>query len=904
MRTFIASTFALLLVTAQATAQSQDYPTGQLPASVTPTHYTIDLITRPDRDTFAGKVDIDITLAAPTKLIWLHGQDLRVKEARVIPEGGKPVSAAWTEIPNSDGVVKLELSQEVRGPKARISIAYDADYNRQLEGLYRADDAGERYLYSQMETIFARRAFPSFDEPRFKTPYDISMTVRERDAAISNAPVAKETSVAGGLKRVTFATTKPLPTYLIALIAGPLDVVQGPPVPKTGFRDREIPVRGVATKGKGKQLKYALDNTPAIVGALENYFGTAYPFEKLDIIAVTDFAYGAMENAGAITYREQLLLIDETSSLAQKRSYALVHAHELAHQWFGNLVTPAWWNDIWLNEAFATWMGNKAAAAFDPAGEFGRLTLTGALDAMSTDSWHAARAIAQPIKSNDDIQNAFDGITYQKGGGVLAMFEQFYNPENFQKGVTLHLQRRAWGNATASEFLQSVADANKDTEGVAAFESFLNQSGVPLLTSRLECKGPTATFVVSQSRYFPGPITPASKQQQWRVPTCVAFGRGPERDQMCVIVKEPETRIALETGGCPTWIMPNADGAGYFRFDLDDAGWSNLVENTASLSEKEVLSLLDSMDASFMAGRMGFDKYLSRLRTIVSIRQKARGGLTWDMAEAIGERLAWFDRVLLPESSRARMGRVVTEMYGPLYARLGLDRTSDLDKTAPNQATLMRSPVVGAMAFQAQSSPVRAELTKRAVAYLGAPGDGNVHPDAIDPDLVDEALQVAVQERGAPFVKDILTHLKTERSGIIRQRLLSALTRSTEPTIAAQVRSLALSDDLRTNEIPTIIYGMMAEPANRASAWTWFKENFEALKQRTPPNNREGLVGVGAYFCTAPEAADYEKFMTPKANDMRGAPRSLAQTLERIKACSTLIENQRPLAEKTLAALK
>ncbi|MGE3475105.1 MAG: M1 family metallopeptidase [Rhodospirillaceae bacterium] len=904
MRTVFRTAFALLLLAAPASAQTQDYPAGQLPASVTPTHYTIDLVTRPDRDAFSGKVDIDVTLAAPTKLIWLHGQDLKVKGARVTAEGGKPVIATWTEIPNSDGVVKLELAGEVRGPKARISIVYDADYNRQLEGLYRADDGGERYLYSQMETIFARRAFPSFDEPRFKTPYDISMTVRTGDTAISNTPVAKETPVAGGLKRVTFATTKPLPTYLIALIAGPFDVVQGPPVPKTGFRDREIPVRGVATKGKGKQLKYALDNTPAIVGALESYFGTAYPFEKLDIIAVTDFAYGAMENAGAITYREQLLLIDETSSLQQKRSYARVHAHELAHQWFGNLVTPAWWNDIWLNEAFATWMGNKAAAAFDPAGEYGRLTLTGALDAMSTDSWHNARAIAQPIKSNDDIQNAFDGITYQKGGGVLAMFEQFYDPENFQKGVALHLQRRAWGNATAREFLQSVADANKDTEGVAAFESFLNQSGVPLLTSRLDCKGPTATFVVSQSRYFQGPITAESKKQQWRIPTCVAFGRGPQRDQMCVIVKEPETRIALETGGCPNWVMPNADGAGYFRFDLDDAGWTALVDNTAALTDKEVLSLLDSMDASFMAGRMNFDQYLSRLRTLVTIRRQRGPGLTWDMTEAVGERLAWFDRVLLPEASRPQMARVAGEMYGPLYARLGLDKTSELDKTAPNQATLMRAPVVSVMAFQARSAQVRAELAKRAVAYVGTADDRAVHADAIDPDLADKALQVAVQDRGAPFVKDILVHLKTERSGIIRQRMLSALTRSTDPAIAAQVRTLALSEDLRTNEIPTIVYGMMSEPANRAAAWTWFKDNFEAVKRRTPPNNREALVGVGSYFCTASEAADYETFMTPKAEDMRGAPRSLAQTLERIKACAALIEKQRPLAQKTLAALK
>ncbi len=892
---------SLILLTPPYPAGAQDYPKGQLPAGVTPTHYAIDLITRPDRDAFSGKVTIDITIDQPTKRIWLHGQDLKVREATVAGADGKAIPAAWAEIPGSDGVASLTLPTEVRGPTARITIAYDADYNRQLEGLYRADDAGEAYLYSQMETIFARRAFPSFDEPRFKTPFDIAMTVRAGDTAISNAPVAKEQSVDGGLKRVTFGTTKPLPTYLIALIAGPFDVVDGPPVAKTGFRDREIPVRGVATKGKGKQLKYALDNTPAILGALETYFGTAYPYEKLDIIAVTDFAYGAMENAGAITYREQLLLIDENSSLAQKRSYALAHAHELAHQWFGNLVTPAWWNDIWLNEAFATWMGNKAAAAWDPKGEFGRLTLTGALDAMGTDSWHAARAIAQPILSNDDIQNAFDSITYQKGGGVLAMFEQFYNAENFRKGIALHLERRAWGVATAKEFLQSVAEANKDTEGVAAFESFLNQPGVPLLSAQVTCRpGATAHVEVKQSRYYEGAVAAGADAQRWTIPMCVAYGNGPLRDQMCVIVKEPETRLALDTPSCPTWVMPNADGAGYFRFTLDDTSWDALAGNAERLTEKEVLSLIDSMDADFAAGRMDFDKYLARLRTIFKMR--GADGITWDMADAPMGRLGWIDRILLSEKTRPQMAAIVAELYAPLYAKVGIDPTSAFAKANPTQTTLMRSPVIDAMALYARTPEVRAELTKRAVAYLGAPGDGTVHPDAIDPDILDEALQVAVQERGAAIAKDIFAHLKGERSGIIRQRLLAALTRSTDPEVAAQVRALALSDDLRTNEIPMILYGMMSEQTNRAAAWAWFKDNFDALKKKTPPNNRAGLVGIGAYFCSAAEAKDYEAFFTPHVADITGAPRSLASSLERIKSCATLVEKQRAIAERVLAA--
>jgi len=883
-------------------AQTTDYPAGQLPENVAPTHYAVDLVVRPDQDDFSGQVAIDIALTGSTEVIWLHGQDLRVQDARVTDADGSVIAATWTEIPDSDGVAKLALAKPAKGPKARISIRYDAAFNRQLEGLYRADEGGESYAYSQMESIFARRAFPSFDEPRFKTPFDISMTVRAKDTAVSNAPVLKEAPAANGLKKVTFATTKPLPTYLVALIAGPFDVVVGPTIAKTRVRDRDIPLRGIAAKGKGPQIKYALENTPAILGALENYFGTPYPYEKLDIIAVTDFAYGAMENAGAITYREQLLLIDETSSLAQKRSYALVHAHELAHQWFGNLVTPAWWNDIWLNEAFATWMGNKAAAAWDPNGEFGRLTLTGALSAMNVDSWHAARAIAQPILSNDDIQNAFDGITYQKGGGVLAMFEQFYGPENFRNGVALYLDRKAWGVATAQEFLQSVADANNDTEGVEAFESFLNQPGVPLVTARLNCQSGSGHLEIRQSRYIRGGAAADDGKQRWSIPLCIAYGARGGRDEMCVIFKEPQTRIALDGASCPAWVMPNADGAGYYRFFLDDAGWDGLAQASRTLTEKETLVLLDSLESSFAAGTMDFDKYIGRLQTVFALRGQT-SGITWDMADAVLRRLTWFNRVLLTDASRPQFHRVVADLYAPLYAALGLDPTTPLDKSNPTQATLLRSPVVQAMATEARAPDVRAELAKRGAAYMGAAADGKVHPEVILPDLLNEALEVAVQDLGATFVQDVLAHLKDERNGIIRQRLLSAITKSTDPAVAQQVRALALSDMLRVNEISMITYGMMSEPQNRPAAWRWFKENFEAIKARVPPNNRAGLLGVGGYFCSAGERADYESFFKPHIDDMRGAPRSMASALEQIQSCAALVEKQRPIAEKALAKM-
>ncbi|MDX2224836.1 MAG: M1 family metallopeptidase, partial [Rhodospirillaceae bacterium] len=447
---------AALAITATAAAET-DFPAGQLPQSATPRHYKLDLTILPDQDRFSGKVAIDVTLHAPSRLIWLHGQDLTVERAAVTDAGGSTLAATYEEIAGSSGVVRLSLPREIAAGPVRIEIAYSGPFNRNLEGLYRSDEGGDSYAFTQMEPIFARLAFPSFDEPRFKTPFDTSITVRDSHVAITNAPETKVEALDNGLKRITFATSKPLPTYLVAFAVGPLDVVDWAPVRATALRDTPIPLRGITARGKGKQIEYALANTEALLLELEDYFDIAYPYEKLDLVAATDFAAGAMENAGAIFYREPLMLLDERSSLNQKRLYALVHAHELAHQWFGNLVTPAWWDDIWLNEAFATWMENKTAHAWDPQGEYGRLNQTGALSAMGTDSWRSARQIAQPILSNDDIANAFDTITYEKGGGVLSMFERYYGEETFRRGVTHYLEKFRWGVATSKDFFQSIA---------------------------------------------------------------------------------------------------------------------------------------------------------------------------------------------------------------------------------------------------------------------------------------------------------------------------------------------------------------------------------------------------------------------------------------------------------------
>jgi len=343
---------------------------------------------------------------------------------------------------------------------ATLELAYETPFNLALNSAYKVTrqngDSGEdNYIVTQFEPLGAREAFPSFDESKYKVPFTLSITAPPDDFVYANTPEISMTPQEDGWIKHQFATTRPLPTYLIAFGVGPYDVVEFADLPPTDVRGRSIPLRGITARGKGEEITYGLKNTAGILEAIEGYFGIPYPYEKLDIIAAPDYAFGAMENPGAIVYREYLMLMNEDSALSQRRAYASVHSHEIAHQWFGNLVTPVWWEDIWLNEAFATWMGNKGINLWNPEGDFDRNTLKASLGAMNIDSLSTTRKVREPLERSENVMDQFDGITYRKGGGVLDMFESFLGEDKFRDGVRLHMKRYADDVATGDDFFQS-----------------------------------------------------------------------------------------------------------------------------------------------------------------------------------------------------------------------------------------------------------------------------------------------------------------------------------------------------------------------------------------------------------------------------------------------------------------
>ena len=504
-------------------APSPAMPLGQLGDAVVPKRYELDLTIVPERERFSGRVSIDVDIREPSNRIWLHGNRLNVTEAW-LEQGEVRIDAEYAQADDT-GIARFDLVASPESGPASLHFEYDAPFDQALEGLYKVVEDDRAYAFTQFEATSARLAFPGFDEPAFKTPFEIHVTAPADEAVITSTPEIASRAVGNGLVRRSYAVTPPLPTYLIAFAVGPLDVVEWEPVPANEVRDWPLPLRGVAARGKGGQLTFALENTARLVHALERYFDYEMPYPKLDIIAVPDFAAGAMENVGAITYREQLLLLAETDSISRKRAYASVHGHELAHQWFGNLVTPKWWDDIWLNESFATWMAAKAAAEAFPDLGFEDQILGRAIGVMNADALETARQVRQPVETNHDIANAFDGITYSKGGAVLSMFEAWVGEDAFRDGVRLHMKRFEHDVADYEDFLTSLAEGSGRPELVDAFSSFLFQPGVPLISTRLSCEGEQPALAVTQSRYLPLG-SGADRDQSWEFRfACVSADR-------------------------------------------------------------------------------------------------------------------------------------------------------------------------------------------------------------------------------------------------------------------------------------------------------------------------------------------------------------------------------------------
>ena len=867
-------------------------PHAQLPDTVTPRSYKIDMRIDPQQNGMSGIVAIDATINEVTDRLWIHAKEMTVRSARIDYSDGSTADLTFHAVPLADapsGIAYLTGDRNIRAGQGVITLEYETPFNQNLNSAYKVKRGEEAYIVTQFEPLGAREAFPSFDEPKFKVPFTLSITSPADEVVISNTPKTGTTDVEIGEETWTkhqFAQTRPLPTYLIAFAVGPYDVVDFGEISANSVRKTPLKLRGLTAKGNGENVRYALDGTEPILTALEEYFGTPYPYEKLDLIAAPDYAFGAMENPGAIVYREYLLLLNENSPLRQKRAYNGVHSHELAHQWFGNLVTPVWWEDIWLNEAFATWMGNKGTALAYPEGNYDRNTLNSALGAMNIDSLSTTRKVREPLARSENVMDQFDGITYRKGGGVLSMFESFVGEEAFKKGVRLHMERYADDVATGDDFFQSIADGSGNPKVVRAMKSFVDQPGLPLVKAEIYTEhskgaGAFTGVFLSQSRYAPLG-SKIDQGQNWQIPVCIAYGLNGETGKTCTLLDENDTQIKIP--GEVDWISLNQNGAGYYRFTMDSAAWASLVENLDQLNTREALTAQDSLVAAFRAGEVEADVFLNGIGAFAAHPE-------YDVASGSTRLLGFMQNEL--SESQGDLARYVQKTYKARYERVVGTDTVEGNLLAPTLARLL----VGT----GRDQEIKDLMVEQGRQYLGL--DGEANKTKLAPNMLDLALRETMRNGGVDAYKPIL-ELAANGSSLEKGSAAAALAATEDDGVYETVLAdVVLSEDspLTGRQSGTVLNGLLASDKYGEQTWDWFKANLPTYVVKVPDVRKGGLPAAGRNFCSLDRRDEVREFVEANKALMPGYERNLLQTLESIELCAALKEAK---AADLAAALK
>ncbi|WNG40999.1 M1 family metallopeptidase [Archangium violaceum] len=854
-------------------------PTLRLPTQVRPTGYTAALTLDPAQPTFQGVVDIDLEVKEAADAIWLLGRHLKLKEATLTVDG-KPVAVTQTK--GNGDFLGFIPERTLQPGTAHLRIAYEGQISeRETLGTFRAQDDGAWYAYTQFEALGARRVFPCFDEPGFKVPWQLTFHVPAGNVAVTNTPLVSEEPNANGGTTWRFARTQPLPSYLIAFGVGPFDFLEAKPSGEKGVRTRIVTPKGRAVEGT-----YAAKVTPEILSHLEQYFGIPYPYEKLDVLSVPLFG-GAMEHPGLVTFNSGLILAKPgEDAINRQRGFYETQMHELGHQWFGDLVTMAWWDDLWLNEAFATWITPRTVEHAQPTWDAPVERVRDRSRALDTDSMVSARRIRQPIESEDDILNAFDGITYGKGAAVLAMTESWLGRDVFQRGVRRYLRAHAHGNATAKDFLDTLsAEAGKDVSGVLG--SFLDQGGAPLVSMRLDCSNKVPVVKLSQSRFLPVGSKGEAKQT-WKVPLCVRYGSGSVVDRACTVMEGETAELPLtQAKSCPSWLLPNADGAGYYRSALDAQMLGRLLSpESRGISRAERVALLGDVQALVSAGQMQAADALGLLPGLAGEKDR-------QVFEASLELLDLLRPSTLSEARLADRERFLRDTYGARARALGFTPRANEDE----DTRLMRASLLRLAGHQGADPKLVAEARKLTEKWLG-------DSKAIAPELVGITLSIAAAHGDAALHTKLMTAMRAEKARKKREQILGALGSFREPSLVRENLKLLLEPGVDMREVFRLLFAAGWDVRTRDVAYAFVKENYDALAARLPEAGVEMLAWSASAYCDPVHRQDAAAFFTERMARAPGGPRTLAQVLEGVDLCIAFKAAQGPGIESFLASPK
>ncbi len=858
----------------QSAAALAPVPQGKLSDAARPKAYRIDLSVDPAQERFSGAVQIDVELKQPSRFIDLHGRDLAVDHV-LARAGDRTIAGHWHQL-DETGVARVVFDDELPAGPLVLDFSYSAAFNTVPSGLYRVKVGDDWYAWSQFESIDARAAFPSFDEPGFKTPLTLTLRTPPGLSAVSNAP-EQSNRREGALDVHRFAPTLPLPTYLAAVMVGPFVKVEGQVAP-TAQRAAPLPLRIVSTRPNAGQLEFALDGSREIVRLLEAYFDQPFPYPKLDQIT-SPIMPGAMENAGADLYGDSILVLDPKAATEQKRLFGMVVAHELSHQWFGDLVTPAWWDDIWLNESFANWMGFRIGGEWRPDLNIGAGGLAEGFEAMRTDALAAGRPIHQPIDTNAQIDEAFDTITYGKGGHVIAMIAAFMGDTRFRDGVRRYMHEHGNGNATSADFFRAMAEVSGDPRILPAMQSFTDQQGVPLLTFSASGDG---SYEVVQSRYARLGAKPPPTR--WGIPLCLHRLGGETR---CQLLTDERTRLSLG-GEAP--LMPNAGGTGYYRFELPAAEWDALIGRASTLPGLEGLALADSLYASFQAGRSTPRQMLEAARSLADNPDSyaAEAGI------ANLESLAGTG--LLGKPGKKGMRRFLETIYRAKLEKLGFDPRAGHHAGEEPEVALQRERIVARLALAVRDGKLRGQLGAAAEAYLK--GDAG----ALDPVWFGPAFAIRLGKGKMPAARALADRALASQDPLFRPAALGALAGSGQPAVARWLLEDFADPRLRRSERIDLIAGVLGNGGTAEYGFSWLKQNIgELLSGSSGIFLANRLPRMLAGFCSLDKADAIDALLRPRLEGKTGAL-ALERTVEQVRSCASL--RQARGAEFTAALAK
>jgi len=834
-------------------------PTLRLPRNFVPASYAAKLAIDPAKSTFDGAIAITGNVSEPSSVIWLHGRHLKIKHATATAGGAAVELTATT---SGEDLLAFRAATVLDAGVWTLAIDYAGEFDEtNTTGAFKQTVAGAPYVYTQFESTYARWAFPCFDEPDNKVPWKLTLDVPAKLVAVSNTPVAHEQALGPDTKRVEFQTTKPLPSYLVAFGVGPFDIVDA------GKTKSGTPVRIIAMKDRAPEAAWAAKTTTTLVDLLEEFFGSPYPYEKIDMLSIpVTVGFGAMENAGLITFTETLMLLDPKHASKQREyAWVAVAAHELAHQWFGDLVTTAWWNDIWLNEGFANWVEAKISARFE-ASWHDELAATNQRNAaLDADSLVSARQIRQPIVVPGDIANAFDGITYNKGSSVLNMFEGYLGHDAFIGGVRAYIKQHAYGNATSDEFAAAISKAAGKDVG-PAFATFLEQPGAPELTATLVCDaGQPARVAVSQQRYVPPGAATASAGKPWIVPVCVAFERGGKRAETCSLIDAPTGSIALDAPSCPRWMMPNVDGRGYYRnaytaaqvTSLRDDAWSQLKP-----TERHVV-VFDVANASTI-GKLPFQLALSFIPKLLA------AGDRFSVGSAI--QIPLRTREMVPVELQPAYQAWMRRTFGAAARKAGL-LPKDNDSL---DVESVRGDLINAVANIGRDPSLAADAVKLSDKWRDLPQA-----------LRGQVIALAAHTNPAVFdrlLKDI--HGETDRTR--RSEMVAALASAPDVKQQQAALELMLDPSLDIRDTQFMLFITHAED-NRIASRQFFRDNQEAIMRRIPSDGATGgntwLTFVFTSNCTPKYRDEIVDYVNKAFAKLPGGERVVRQGVERMDQC-------------------